>query len=66
MYPIIYARKQYPTGLGYGQLTNETVVCKILDPSIESQMLTKCEGFLFNKGKYPGRLPSTSGALNST
>ena len=34
-------RKQYPTGLGYRQLTNETVVCKILGPSI----LTKCECF---------------------
>ena len=39
-WPLNYARRQYPTGLGYGQLTNETVVCKILYPSIGSQILT--------------------------
>ena len=39
------------TGLGYGQLTNKSVdnvekfVCKILNPSTGSQILTKCECF---------------------
>ena len=47
MKPRIYARKRYPTGLGYGQLTNETLVCKILDPSI----LTKCECFCLIRGR---------------
>ena len=47
----IYARKQYPTVLGYGQLPHETVVCKILDLSIRSQMLTKCECFCLIREK---------------
>ena len=37
--------------LGYVQLTNETVVCKILDPSIGSQILTKCECFCLIREK---------------
>ena len=52
------------TGLGYGQLTNESVdnvekfVCKILDPPPRSQILIK-----FDKENDPGMLPSTSDAL---
>ena len=67
MKPRNFARKQYRTGLGYWQLTNETVVCKILDPSFGSQLnVDQMRVFLFNKGKDTGMLPSTSGALNST
>ena len=33
------------------QLTNETVVCKKLDRSIGSQMLTKCECFCLIREK---------------
>ena len=45
------------TGLGYGQLTNESVdnvekcVFKILDPSTGSQILTKCECYCLIREK---------------
>ena len=50
-------KSQLLTGLGYGQLTNETVdnvekfVCKIFDPSTGSQRLTKCECFCLIREK---------------
>ena len=54
---------QLLAGLGYEQLTNETVdsvekfVCKIYDPSTEITKIDQMRVFLFNKGKDPDSLP---------